>query len=107
MFHSLITTYFKGSYTRFVNVVLLIAGFLLLGGYLFMIGSSTSYISQRHIAEQSIRETHTRIAHLEAEFLALQNSLSRRVVLEQGFVDARNPLYINEASRNAVVVLRD
>ena len=88
------------------NIILIVLCVVFGGMYVFMIGASTSFISQEHAAIQSIRDTHTRIAHLEAEFLTLQNSLSRRAVLAQGYVDARNAVYIESASRDTVVVMR-
>lgn len=106
MFTSIITTYFKGSPIRMVNTIALVFCLLCGGAYLFMIGASTSFISQEHIALQSIRDTHTRIAHLESEFLELQNTLSRRLVLSQGYIDAQNPVYVESDPRDSVVVMR-
>ncbi len=79
-----------------LTVRVLCAGVLLcLGVYIFMIGSTTSFISQRHTLNNTIRDTHTRIALLETEFLTLQNELSRKEVLALGYVDALHSVYVD------------
>lgn len=56
--------------------------------YLFFLASTTMYIAERKSIETDIRNAHSRLADLEAEFFAQHNGIDLAFAREHGFVEA-------------------
>ncbi|MCD8494990.1 MAG: hypothetical protein LRY41_02985 [Candidatus Pacebacteria bacterium] len=105
-FHTYYTALVQGSRVRMTIVVgsmLLVTGIAL---YVFMIGMATSYVSKRHVMDQAIRDTHTRIAYLEREFLTLQNTIHRSEIFALGYTEVRSTNFVSLNPEPTALALR-
>lgn len=67
------------------------------GLYMYLLCNSVVHVVMSREAENSIHETHSEIADLEAQYMEMQNKLSREVVEQKGYIIASKKVFIDRS----------
>lgn len=80
-----------------------LAAFLVLCGlYVYLLSSSVVHVVISKETESNIHQIHSEIAALEAEYMEIQNALSREVVEQSGYIAAGKKIFIDRSSTSLV-----
>jgi hypothetical protein len=76
------------------------------GLYLFFLGSTTMYISQRKHLQEEIRGAHSHLADLETEFFSSSQDLDLEYLATLGFAEAQAVSFAQRATDAETVAFR-
>jgi hypothetical protein len=80
---------------------------LAFGLYMYFLSASIVNVVIRQEIDTEIRETSTRIAELEARYVAAKGTVTEATASEKGFMNASTKTFVSKKSENVVLSRND
>lgn len=75
---------------------------IMCGMYMYLLSSSVVHVVISKESETKIHQTHSEIAALEAKYMEMQNSISKEVVEQSGYIAAGKKVFIDRSNASLV-----